>query len=68
VVTFGSLIARAGIPIGSAQAKEDQMTTVWIYVDTNKEVGDIDTSRYSRRQTLPISGSRRTIRKACVRL
>ncbi len=27
---------------GKAQVKEGSMTTVWIYVDTNKEVGDVD--------------------------
>ncbi|KRQ92374.1 hypothetical protein CQ10_08265 [Bradyrhizobium valentinum] len=25
-----------------AQAEEGSMTTVWIYVDTSKEVGDVD--------------------------
>src|SRR6266478_2441401 len=36
------------------------MTTVWIYVDTNKEVGDVDhLKECSRRQNLPMSGSRR---------
>jgi len=34
------------------------MTTVWIYVDTNKEVGDID-HQGIRDADLPISGSRR---------
>ena len=28
--------------MGTAQAEEGAMTTVWIYVDTNKEVGDVD--------------------------
>jgi hypothetical protein len=27
---------------GKAQAEERPMKTVWIYVDTNKEVGDVD--------------------------
>jgi hypothetical protein len=27
---------------GTAKAEEGPMTTVWIYVDTNKEVGDVD--------------------------
>jgi hypothetical protein len=27
---------------GPAKAKEGPMTTVWIYVDTNKDVGDVD--------------------------
>ena len=26
----------------AADAQEGPMTTVWIYVDTNKEVGDVD--------------------------
>ncbi len=29
------------------------MTTVWIYVDTSKEVGDLDHLRRSRLQNLP---------------
>jgi len=28
--------------VGEAQAQEGPMTTVWIYVDTNTEVGDAD--------------------------
>ena len=28
--------------MGTAEAEEGPMTTVWIYVDTNKEVGDVD--------------------------
>jgi hypothetical protein len=28
--------------MGASQAGEGPMTTVWIYVDTNKEVGDVD--------------------------
>jgi len=28
--------------LGPPQAGEGPMTTVWIYVDTNKEVGDVD--------------------------
>jgi len=28
--------------LGKAEAEEGPMTTVWIYVDTSKEVGDID--------------------------
>jgi hypothetical protein len=28
--------------IGKAQAEEGPMTTVWVYVDTSKEVGDPD--------------------------
>jgi hypothetical protein len=28
--------------LGSPEAQEEPMTTVWIYVDTNKEVGDAD--------------------------
>jgi hypothetical protein len=35
----------AGAPVVApalAEAKEGPMTTVWIYVDTSKEVGDVD--------------------------
>ena len=28
--------------LSAADAQEGPMTTVWIYVDTNKEVGDVD--------------------------
>jgi hypothetical protein len=28
--------------LGSADAQVGPMTTVWIYVDTTKEVGDVD--------------------------
>jgi hypothetical protein len=28
--------------LGKAEAEEGRMTTVWIYVDTSKQVGDID--------------------------
>jgi hypothetical protein len=28
--------------LGSPDAQEGPTTTVWIYVDTNKEVGDVD--------------------------
>jgi hypothetical protein len=27
---------------GKAKAQEGPMTTVWIYVDTNEEIGDVD--------------------------
>jgi hypothetical protein len=27
--------------LGKAEAEEEPMTTVWIYVDTSKEVGDV---------------------------
>ena len=39
------------------------MTTVWIYVDTSKEVGDVDHLKVLRRWSLLMSGSLRTIRK-----
>ena len=38
----GCLIRRAKTRIGEAEAQEGPITTVWIYVDTSKEVGDID--------------------------
>ena len=38
------------------------MKTVWVYVDTRKEVGDIDHLKYSQLATLPRNGSKRTIR------
>ena len=28
--------------MGTPEAEEGPMKTVWIYVDTNKEVGDVD--------------------------
>ena len=28
--------------LNAADAQERPMTTVWIYIDTNKEVGDVD--------------------------
>ena len=40
------------------------MTTVWVYVDTNKEVDDVDHLKVLRRWSLLMSGSLRTIRKA----
>jgi hypothetical protein len=40
------------------------MTTVWIYVETNKEVGDADHLKVFATPELPTSGSRRTIRRA----
>jgi hypothetical protein len=40
------------------------MTAVWIYVDTNKEVGDVDHFKVFATQSLPMSGSRKMIRKA----
>jgi hypothetical protein len=40
------------------------MTTVWIYVDTSKEVGDVDHLTVLRAKTLPKPGLRRTTRKA----
>jgi hypothetical protein len=38
--TFNS--SRKGHALGTAKAKEGPMTTVWIYVDTSKDVGDPD--------------------------
>jgi hypothetical protein len=40
------------------------MTTVWIYVDTSKEVGDVDHLKVFATQELAMSGSKRTIPKA----
>ena len=40
------------------------MTTVWIYVDTSKEVGDIDHLKVFATPSLPMNGSKRTIRRA----
>jgi len=31
-----------GKALATAEAQEEPMTTVWIYVDTSKEVGDVD--------------------------
>ena len=38
----GPSIPIAKTRIVQAKAKEGRMTTVWIYVDTSKQVGDID--------------------------
>ena len=40
------------------------MKTVWIYVDTSEQVGDVDHLKvFSNQETLPMSGWRRTILK-----
>jgi hypothetical protein len=49
--------------LGRLIAQEGPMTTVWIYVDTSKEVGDVDHLKVLRRWSLLMSGSLRTIRK-----
>jgi hypothetical protein len=38
--------------------------TVWIYVDTSKQVGDRDHLKVFARRSLPILGSRKTTRRA----
>jgi hypothetical protein len=38
----GCSIHRASDALGTAEAKEGPMKTVWIYVDASKEVGDAD--------------------------
>jgi hypothetical protein len=42
--TFNAYLPRRfrKLPTGQAKAQEGPMTTVWIYVDTNKEVGDVN--------------------------
>jgi hypothetical protein len=35
-------ILRSSSQLEAADAQEGPMTTVWIYVDTSKEVGDVD--------------------------
>jgi hypothetical protein len=40
------------------------MNTVWIYVDTSKEVGDLDHPKVSPARMLRRLGCRRMIRKA----
>jgi hypothetical protein len=39
------------------QAGARSMKTVWIYVDTRKQVGDVTISRCLQTRTLPMSGS-----------
>ena len=39
------------------------MKTVWIYVDTNKEVGDVDHLRVFANPDLAMNGSKSTIQK-----
>jgi len=40
------------------------MVAIWIYVDTGKQVGDLDHLKVSQMRLRPIRGSLKTIRKA----
>jgi hypothetical protein len=42
----------------AADAQEGPMTTVWIYVDTNKEVGDVDHLKVSLDRVRVLQGYR----------
>ena len=42
LVLFVLFVIAQGYPLGKAETKEGSMKTAWIYVDTNKQVGDVD--------------------------